>query len=143
MTPFRILILEDTRSRVESFHEAASVVLGDLPDGYSIAVEPTARGCIERLREGNWDAAFLDHDLNGEAMVPAGTPGHGMDVVRWVMAEPHRRRLARRWIMHSFNDDARGMMCASLPGSVSLPGAWGKKKFRQALGLPDDPNGDE
>jgi len=95
----RVLFLDDDPKRAEVFLERYP---------HAVWVE-TAAECIARLAEP-WDEVHLDHDLGGEVYVDMERDDCGMEVVRWLCAEP-RPHLARvRFQIHSHNQAAAFVM---------------------------------
>ena len=73
----RRLFLDDDPAR-------AAVFTARHPDACWVE---TAPACLEKLAE-RWDEVHLDHDLGGEHFVESTRPDCGMEVVRWLTAEP-------------------------------------------------------
>jgi hypothetical protein len=101
--PRRVLFLDDDPRRGQTF-------LARYPD--AVWVE-TAVACIARLHE-TWDEVHLDHDLGGEVFVNSDRPDCGMEVVRWLTAEPRALRDHCEFIVHSHNAEAAEAMVAQL-----------------------------
>ena len=56
----------------------------------------------------------LDHDLGGEIYVDSGRPDCGMEVVRWLAAEPRAHIAQAMFIIHTHNATAAKSMLQSL-----------------------------
>ena len=68
----------------------------------------TVDDCILQLsRDVEWDSVWLDHDLNGEAMVDSNRTDCGMEVVRWMSEHPARVKFV---VVHSYNHGAAEAM---------------------------------
>ena len=99
----QILFLDDDPARARSF-------LTRHPQ--AVWVE-TAEECIARLSE-EWDQVHLDHDLGGEIYVDSRRPDCGMEVVRWLCAEPRAHVSETLFIIHTLNAEAASSMLTSL-----------------------------
>jgi hypothetical protein len=99
----QILFLDDDPARARAFlkrHPEAAWV-------------ETAEECIARLAE-EWDQIHLDHDLGGEIYVDCSRPDCGMEVVRWLCAEPRGHVNEALFIIHTHNAEAAQLMLQSL-----------------------------
>lgn len=99
----RVLILEDSESRIKRFRS-------NIPS--AIIVE-TAQECIDKLKEGDWELLFLDHDLGGEVYVDEQNTNTGSEVARWI--ENNQPKIGKI-IIHSLNHDAALNMLSKLSG---------------------------
>jgi Cyclic-phosphate processing Receiver domain len=99
----QILFLDDDPARARDF-------LRRHPE--AVWVE-TAPECIARLSE-EWDQVHLDHDLGGEIYVDSCRPDCGMEVVRWLCAEPRSHMNKTLFIIHTLNADAANSMLTCL-----------------------------
>jgi hypothetical protein len=99
----QILFLDDDLARARAF-------LTRHPE--AVWVE-TAEACIARLAE-EWDQVHLDHDLGGEIYVDCARPDCGMEVVRWLCAEPRGHVNEALFIIHTHNAEAARLMLQSL-----------------------------
>ncbi|MGC8641142.1 MAG: cyclic-phosphate processing receiver domain-containing protein [Isosphaeraceae bacterium] len=99
----QILFLDDDPARARDF-------LRRHPE--AVWVE-TAQDCIARLSE-EWDQVHLDHDLGGEIYVDSSRPDCGMEVVRWLCAEPRAHVSETLFIIHTLNAEAASAMLTSL-----------------------------
>ena len=99
----RILFLDDDPARAEIF-------LAENPEAVWVQ---TADACIGRLEEV-WDEVHLDHDLGGERFVDLSRDDCGMAVVRWLCLEPHPHLRQTRFLVHSHNPIAAGMMAMQI-----------------------------
>ena len=88
----RRLFLDDDPARAAAF-------LARHPDA---AWVETAAECVARLAEP-WDEVHLDHDLGGEHFVESARADCGMEVVRWLTAEPRPHLARARFTVHSHN----------------------------------------
>ena len=95
----RILFLDDDPARAEVF-------LAMIPEAVWVQ---TADECIARLAE-EWDEVHLDHDLGGEHYVDLSRDDCGMEVVRWLCLQPHPHLKQTRFLIHSHNAVAAGIM---------------------------------
>jgi hypothetical protein len=84
----------------------AEIFLAENPEAVWVQ---TAGECIGRLEE-EWDEVHLDHDLGGERFVDLSREDCGMEVVRWLCLEPHPHLIRTRFLVHSHNAIAAGMM---------------------------------
>lgn len=88
----RILILEDSKERIEQFKRK---LIGKLVT----YVEETGE-CIKILEdEPVFDYAFLDHDLSVDISLPR--KGTGYEVAEWIANNPSKA--PRQIIIHSLN----------------------------------------
>lgn len=75
----------------------------------------TVDECVAQLsKDIKWDAIWLDHDLNGEAMVDSNRADCGMEVVRWMCTHPVKVGFV---IVHSHNHGAADKMIGLLNGA--------------------------
>ena len=109
-----ILILEDDPKRHKVF-------LNNLI-GCAVTIVDTVEAAIDELSHKEFDALFLDHDLNGEQMVESGE-GTGYMVALWLTSHPNCR--PDSIVIHNFNPVGSENMHLLLPGSQLIPGAWG------------------
>lgn len=101
----RVLFLDDSTERLELARAAFECTTVD-----------TAARAIAELRRVHelgeaFDVVYLDHDLGDQFMIAAGTPGHGGDVVDWIVQHEPRIELV---VIHSMNAPAAERMHASL-----------------------------
>lgn len=99
----RVLFLDDDPGRARAF-------LARHPE--AVWVE-TAEECISRLAE-EWDQVHLDHDLGGEIYVNSDRLDCGMEVVRWLCAQPRAHMDETLFIVHTHNAEAAKSMLISL-----------------------------
>jgi hypothetical protein len=99
----RILFLDDDPDRALDF-------LARHPEAVWVQ---TAGECIARLAEA-WDQVHLDHDLGGEVFVDSSRTDCGMEVVRWLCADPHKPHGPTWFIVHTHNPEAAVLMVGSL-----------------------------
>jgi len=114
-TGLNILVVEDDKDRIASFRRRLV--------GNSVTFVNSARDGISRLRAGDIDVLFLDHDLKGIPFEPSG-PGTGYEVAKWLEENPKFR--PKQIIVHSLNSPGRKRILAALPGAVEFPFAWRK-----------------
>ncbi len=95
----RRLFLDDDPTRAEVFLKE---------NGGAIWVT-TAADCVRRLEE-RWDEVHLDHDLGGETDVDFRTLNCGMEVIRWLCAEPRVHLRRTYFVVHTHNVAAGLMM---------------------------------
>lgn len=98
------LFLDDDPARAEAFFDK-------YPDAHWVQ---TAGDCINELKEKTWDEIHLDHDLEGEWFVDSERTDCGMEVVRWLVAEPRTHLMAAKFIVHSHNQNAAMGMVSQL-----------------------------
>jgi hypothetical protein len=99
----RILFLDDEPLRGEIF----------LSEHPAAIWAQTAGECLTFLTEP-WDEVHLDHDLGGEVFVDHERNDCGMEVVRWLCAEPRPHLERTRFIVHTHNDSAALLMVLQL-----------------------------
>lgn len=100
----RILFLDDDEERHRKYRERSA--------GHDVWHVHGAQQAIAALRaSGPFDVADLDHDLEGLQMVEPGTPGHGLDVARFIAENPACARLV---VLHTFNEPAAMAMLEAL-----------------------------
>ena len=100
---FRILFLDDDRSRVKTF-------LDNYPDAVCVY---TAEECIEQLQH-QWNTVYLDHDLSGECFVDSARNDTGMEVVRYITSNSLIHLRDTEFIIHSLNMKAADLMVNEL-----------------------------
>jgi hypothetical protein len=89
----KILFLDDDKNRWDTFRRR-------VPAAYWVE---TAKACVETIKE--WDSMdwlFLDHDLGGEAWVNSSREDCGMEVVRFLCANPYQDKI-KNIVVHSHN----------------------------------------
>jgi hypothetical protein len=97
----------------------------------------TAQEAIARLRDENWDAALLAHDLEHNLHMGADNVNSGTFIARWLAKNPER--IPKIVILHDPYDEGRARMKQSLPDAISFSHAW-----MSPLGmLVDPPSRDE
>lgn len=96
-----MLILEDNAGRNAYFRQT-------YPDA---AMTESAEETIRLLGERQFSIISLDHDLNGETFVDSARADCGMEVVRWLVANPVE---VERIIIHTANPMASDLMCKAL-----------------------------
>jgi CheY-like chemotaxis protein len=109
----RILVLDDSNERLIQFKQRLI--------GHVLDCVKTSRQAIDLLKEYDYDAVFLDHDLNGEAFTPSG-PGTGYEVAKWI--EKNQQRKPKIIYIHSFNPVGAEKMKQALPEAILAPGIW-------------------
>lgn len=109
----RILILEDTKERKNSFVEKLKKFK------FHVHVVETADDCIESLRLGPWDWLCLDHDVPVEQESVYAT---GYDVAKWLEQNPDRMPAAI--LIHSANPVGLRNIQAALPQAILAPNLW-------------------
>ena len=102
----RILFLDDERYRTKKFLWDIKAKTED-----RIATVATAKDCIERLEDEEWDFVFLDHDLGGKVYVDSNREDCGMEVVRHLQA--NKKKICCVFV-HSLNEPARINMVSKL-----------------------------
>ena len=113
----RILILEDSPERINSFRENMA--------GNEIVALDNPKQAIKKLIEEKWDILFLDHDLGGQAMVASGE-GTGYEVALWLSRNRDFR--PQVVIVHSLNPVGANNICGVLPSASRVPFAWAFNK---------------
>ena len=98
------LFLDDDPARAEAFFDK-------FPDAHWVQ---TSVDCISSLAEKSWDEIHLDHDLEGEWFVDSERADCGMEVVRWLTAEPRTHLMAAKFVVHSHNQNAAMVMVTQL-----------------------------
>ena len=103
-TGYLRLFLDDDPARAEAFFDK-------FPDAHWVQ---TALECIEELKSKVWDEIHLDHDLEGEWFVDSERDDCGMEVVRWLTAEPRTHLMAAKFVVHTHNHNAAMVMVTQL-----------------------------
>jgi len=101
---FQRLFLDDDPARAEAF-------LLKFPDAQWVQ---NVADCVAALAEKSWDEIHLDHDLAGEWFVDSERQDCGMEVVRWLTAEPRTHLMAAKFVVHSHNPNAAMVMVTQL-----------------------------
>jgi CheY-like chemotaxis protein len=117
LTGQTILVLDDDGGRHKVF---ARALIGNV-----VMHVRTAKEAIRAFAMTQFAAAFLDHDLGGQQMVPSG-PGTGYEVAEWLAAHPDN--CPRVVYVHSHNPVGVANMRRALPGVIALPfdPVWGR-----------------
>jgi hypothetical protein len=106
----KIFILDDDQNR----HEA---IVKKYPGNYFRHAYNVPQAC-SLLAEGNYDAAFLDHDLcdwyKAEAEDAVPVERTGLDVVRYLLEKIPRERWPKQVIVHTWNGSRGRLMTALL-----------------------------
>ena len=97
----KTLFLDDSKERTKFFKQY-------FPNAKCVE---TAKECIEKLSEEDWDVVFLDHDLGGKVMVSESELETGSEVVRWIK---NNKPKVKAFILHSLNFPARENMYKNL-----------------------------
>lgn len=106
----KILILDDREIRHEYFRNKWGK--------FELTHVYTAKECIEKLENNNYDLITLDHDLGDEEMVESG-PNTGYEVAKWLAQHPEKQP---GWIyLHSLNSVGRKNMKFLLPEAHEQP----------------------
>jgi hypothetical protein len=113
----RILILDDEDYRHKAFDKR---FIGNV-----VHHANTVAQAIDMLKKTKYDSVYLDHDLNGQQMVPSG-PGTGYEVAQWLCRHPDRCPLYV--YVHSFNAEGARNIKEKLPGAILRPGIWAEGK---------------
>ena len=100
----RILFLDDDIRRCEIFLEK-------IDTDETIDVVYDAFDCIAKLKENEYEVAFLDHDLGGEVGDSETEENSGSGVVRWIVKNKPK---IGEIIVHSFNAPAAIHMVTDL-----------------------------
>ncbi len=116
MTKLNILIVEDNRERIASFKRRLV--------GNNVIFVKQSRDGIARLRAGDIDVLFLDHDLSGTGEPEPSGERTGYEVAEWLERNP--RFQPKQIIVHSLNSVGRKNILAALPNAIELPFAWQK-----------------
>jgi hypothetical protein len=95
----RLLFLDDDPARAESF----------LIENPSAVWVQTVPECQSRLVE-SWDQVHLDHDLGGKTFVDSTQNDCGMEVIRWLCAEPREHLRTTLFFIHTHNSLAGLLM---------------------------------
>jgi len=111
----RIFILEDDPTRVRVFRRNMI--------GHEVVVCSNVDEAKTYLREGEWNVAFLDHDLDGRIYVDSEEPNTGYQLAKWMVEQPHLQNT--HVVIHSFNEIGREKMRQLLPDTAqAFPGVW-------------------
>lgn len=89
----KCLFLDDNKERTKTF-------LRSVPSSDTAL---TAKECIEKLKEEEYDCVFLDHDLGGEIYVESEREDCGMEVVRWIVENSPK---IKKIVIHTCNTPA-------------------------------------
>lgn len=101
---FQRLFLDDDPARAEAFLEK-------YPDAHWVQ---NVVDCIAALSDKTWDEIHLDHDLAGEWFVDSERQDCGMEVIRWLTAQPRNHLMAAKFVVHSHNSNAAMVMVTQL-----------------------------
>lgn len=107
----KILILEDSKERMEFFHKRFSE--------HEIDHVEHAKNAIELLKEKEYDLICLDHDL-GDQQMAWDDEDCGMIVAKYLAENPVEARI----VIHSFNTPRAMAMKYYLPYAEYIPGFW-------------------
>jgi len=107
----KILILDDREVRHE-FFKSEFKYKATLIHVY------TAKDCISALENFNFDAVYLDHDLNGGAFEPSDSES-GYAVAQWIALNPHRK--PPTVVIHSLNREGVSLMKQCIPSAIVKP----------------------
>lgn len=103
----KILFLDDRSKRIHAALEKYA--------GHDLTIVTTAKECIEKISNEEWDQIRLDHDLNQESFVDSDRSDCGMEVVRFI--EKHydcEQFLGTTFWIHTSNHAAALMMVSRL-----------------------------
>lgn len=114
MAGLNILIVEDNKERIAEFKQRLV--------GNNVIVVNQSRDGIARLRAGDIDVLFLDHDLAGTGEPEPSSEHTGYEVAEWLEKNP--RFQPGQIIVHSLNPTGRKNILAALPNAIELPFAW-------------------
>ena len=114
MQNMNIVILEDDPNRIRVFKRN---LLGNL-----VFVTKEPRDAISRLRTGNVDVLFLDHDLGGTGQPERSGDDTGYEVARWLERNPKFQ--PKTIVIHSLNPVGQQNMKRALPSALIKPGVW-------------------
>lgn len=109
----KILILEDSAERVRKFRQNLF--------NCSLTVTDDVEFCISQLKNNNWDALFLDHDLGGSVFSPSNE-NSGYCVAKWLRDNPERK--PEQIFIHSLNFDGVERMRLAIPEAIVSPFVW-------------------
>jgi CheY-like chemotaxis protein len=110
-----ILILDDDLKRLKKFKQNLI--------GHVVECVTTVQETLDNLKEKEWGALFLDHDLDGKERVPSG-PGTGYEVAEWLSKNPERQ--PKLIYVHSLYTEGAANMKKILPNAILAPGVWSK-----------------
>lgn len=96
----RILFLDDDPARAAQFARSHAEAVW----------VRTAGQCLRCLDAERWDEVHLDHDLGGERFVDHDRDDSGMAVVRWLCRAPRPHLKGTRFVIHTQNPIAAGVM---------------------------------
>ncbi len=131
----RVLILDDEKHRVASYHERFAEHAFDNNVTFNVQHVETASACIRALqRDGRFDLILLDHDLGGKQFVDSSDPKEdcGMRVAEFLRDNPEVRSQHGAIVVHSFNPDA-GRAMARMLKCLYIPGFWTEDQFHLEL----------
>ena len=83
----QVLFLDDDHERVDIFLQICPTA----------TVVETARDCIARIANHEWDLVCLDHDLGGGVFCDSNREDCGMEVVRWLVRNAKLRELDEKF----------------------------------------------
>jgi len=101
-----ILILEDAPYRHKAFKQ--NLV------GHVVIIVDNVKEFIYHYKTKQWDAIFLDHDLEGKYYVPSETTNCGMEVIRKLKDGTIQINKNTIFIVHSGNEGAAKIMVKEL-----------------------------
>ena len=111
-----ILIVEDDPERIKSFKRRLR--------NHNVTVVHQSRDGISRLRAGDVDMLFLDHDLDGTGMPQEPGLKTGYEVAAWLAKND--RFIPDKVYVHSKNPRGRAAILRVLDSAVAWPYAWEK-----------------
>ena len=110
----RILILDDSRSRLATFRRKLI--------GAVVTCVEHASDCIKELeKNGPWDVFYCDHDLDNRVFVPSGI-GTGYEVILWITNNLDKK--PTKVILHTLNNIGALNMLKIMPDAIYRPGVF-------------------
>lgn len=105
MNKLPVIILEDSKARIKKFRS-------NFPWADIFEVAAPCKTKLSEM-EGEFDL-FLDHDLGNETYVDSEEENTGMEVVRYIEANPHICKQINQCVVHSLNEEAARNMARRL-----------------------------
>ncbi|MBF0554412.1 MAG: response regulator [Nitrospirae bacterium] len=105
--------MDDSEERLRQFRQNLI--------GHVVECVTTAPDAIKKLKDEDWDAVFLDHDL-GDKVFQESKEGTGYEVAKYLEENPSRTPMIA--IVHSFNKAGADKMIAAIPRAFYVPGVW-------------------
>lgn len=120
----KILVLEDSRFRVEWFNKNLA------PYIESIEYTDNALHCISLLSMNKYDLVMLDHDLENNAYVDVEEKNTGSTVAKYIASEDNLLNKDTTVIIHSLNTVGANNMISFVKTAEHIPFGGFEFKFK-------------